>query len=150
MDAVLVCRHQAFVSAPARSVWELVGHPNRHPEWWPEIVEVQGKQFGHGCSYCQVAREGDGVTESEFTIERLEELKELVVRCAETGMYMRWLLTAAQEGTFVDAEFRIDAESATTPDPEFDPVASKDQLRRWLHSSLDGLAGAAQSERSSR
>jgi uncharacterized protein YndB with AHSA1/START domain len=144
---VLVARHQAFVSAPARNVWELVGRPDRHPEWWPEIVEVQGKQFGRGCSYCQIAEQGDQVSETEFKVERLEELKELVVRCEETGMYMRWLLTEAQEGTFVDAEFGIDPKLAAAVDSEFDPAASKDQLRRWLHSSLDGLAVVAQRER---
>jgi uncharacterized protein YndB with AHSA1/START domain len=144
---VLVCRHQAFVSAPAKSVWELVGQPDRHPDWWPEIVEIQGQQFGRGCSYCQVAGEGDDVSEDEFTVERLEELKELLVRCAQNGMYMRWLLTQAQGGTFVDAEFGIDTDAAMAADPSFDPTESKDRLRRWLHSSLDGLADAAEGER---
>jgi hypothetical protein len=92
-DAVLVCRHQALVPATPRSVWELVGQPNRHPEWWPEVIEVQGKRFGRGCEYCHVAREGDGVTETNFLIEKVEELKELLVRCEETGLYMRWRLT---------------------------------------------------------
>lgn len=143
---MLVSRHQAFVAAPVRSVWELVGHPARHPEWWPEIVEVQGKQFGHGCSYCQVAKEGDDVRESEFKVERLDDLKELLVRCDETGMYMRWLLTEAQDGTFVNAEFGIDPEKAAEDDPGFDPKASADQLRRWLESSLDGLVDVASLE----
>jgi len=146
MGVVLVCRHQEFVAASARSVWNLVGRPDRHPEWWPEIVEVQGKEFGHGCSYCQVARESDDLRETELTVERVEELKELLVRCAETGLYMRWRLTDAQGGTFVNAEFGIDPKTATAFDPQFDPAASKEQLRRWLHSSLDGLAGAARGE----
>ena len=140
---MLVCRQQTFVSAPAPRVWDLVGQPDRHPEWWPEIVEVQGSRFGHGCSYCQVVSDGEDVSKIEFTVERLEELRELLVRCAETGMYLRWLLTEAQGGTFVDAEFGIDADAATVPNPDFDADASRDQLRRWLHSSLDGLAGAS-------
>jgi hypothetical protein len=84
----LFCRHQAHVPATPRSVWELVGQPNRHPEWWPEVVEVQGKRFGRGCEYCHVARE------------------------------------------------------AAESDPDFDPVRSKNRLRHWLESSLDGLTEA--------
>jgi hypothetical protein len=64
------------------------------------------------------------------------------VRCAETGLYMRWLLSDAQGGTFVDAEFGIDSQKAAQPDPSFDPEVARAQLKRWLHSSLDGLAGA--------
>jgi hypothetical protein len=141
-DAVLVCRHQALVPATPRSVWELVGQPNRHPEWWPGVVEVQGKRFGRGCEYCHVAREGDGVTETNFLIEKVEELKELLVRCEETGLYMRWRLTQAQEGTFVDAEFGLDPRKAAESDPDFDPVRSKNRLRHWLQTSLDGLTEA--------
>jgi hypothetical protein len=43
----------------------------------------------------------------------------------------------------VDAEFGIDPEQARRNDPGFDDVASKSKLRRWLQSSLDGLADAA-------
>jgi hypothetical protein len=137
-----VCRHQALVPAAARTVWELVGQPDRHPEWWPEVIEVQGERFGRGCEYCHVAREGEGTSETIFLVERMEELQELLVRCEATGLYLRWRLTDAQEGTFVDAEFGIDPAKATEADPDFDPEDSKSQLRRWLHSSLDGLTEA--------
>jgi hypothetical protein len=53
---------------------------------------------------------------------------------------MRWLLSDAQGGTFVDAEFGIDRDKAAEPDPGFDPDVARGQLKRWLHSSLDGLA----------
>lgn len=141
---MLVARHQAFVAAPAQSVWDLLGDARRHPEWWPEIVEIRGCQsFGHGCSFCQVAREGDEVTETEFEVERLEDLKELMVRCSQNGTYMRWLLTEARDGTFVDAEFGMDPDAAAGSGRELDLKAERDRLRRWLQSSLDGLAGAA-------
>ena len=127
--------------APVPRVWELVGHPERHPEWWPDVVEVQGKRFGRGCSYCHVTQDEHGVVETTLVIDRRTELKELAVRCAETGLYMRWLLSEAQDGTLVDAEFGIDPESATEP-VELDGAAARADLQRWLHSSLDGLAGA--------
>lgn len=64
------------------------------------------------------------------------------MRCAETGLYMRWLLSDAQGGTFVDAEFGVDREKAEGSAPPFDPEAARAELKRWLHSSLDGLASA--------
>ena len=139
---MLLCRHQAFVSAPVPRVWELVGQPDRHPEWWPEVVEIQGKDFGRGCRYCHVTQGEHGVTETTLIVERVTEFKELLVRCAETGLYMRWLLSDAQGGTLVDAEFGVDPAQASQPGPAFDPEAAKQDLQRWLHSSLDGLAGA--------
>jgi len=56
---------------------------------------------------------------------------------------MRWRLTEAQEGTFVDAEFGLDPRKAAESDPDFDPVRSKNRLRHWLQTSLDGLTEAA-------
>ena len=139
---MLVFRHQAFVPASIPKVWELVGHPDRHPEWWPELVEVQGERFGRGCSYCQVTEGERGVNEMTLVVEHVEELKELAVRCAENGLYMRWLLSDAQGGTLVDAEFGVDPTKASAPPLDFDTEAAKSELERWLRDSLDGLAGA--------
>jgi hypothetical protein len=139
---VLVFRHQAFVPAPVPDVWELVGHPARHPEWWPELVEVQGERFGRGCSYCHVTQDERGLSEMTLIVERVTDLKELAVRCAENGLYMRWLLSDAQGGTLVDAEFGIDPTEASAPTLDFDPAAAKAELERWLRASLDGLVRA--------
>jgi hypothetical protein len=90
-----------------------------------------------------VSRGENGVVETTFLVERVERFRELRVRCSDTGLYMRWLLTEARDGTFVDAEFGIDPEQAKLNDPGFDPIASKSELRRWLQTSLDGLADVA-------
>lgn len=139
---MLVYRHQAFVPAPVPRVWELVGHPDRHPEWWPELVEIQGERFGRGCSYCQVTQDDRGLSEMTLIVEHVDEFKELAVRCAENGLYMRWLLSDAQGGTLVDAEFGVDPTKGSVPPPDFDANAAKTELERWLRTSLDGLAGA--------
>jgi hypothetical protein len=139
---VLVYRHQAFVPAPIPRVWELVGHPDRHPEWWPELVEIQGDRFGRGCSYCQVTQDERGLSEMTLIVEHVDEFRELAVRCAENGLYMRWLLSDAQGGTLVDAEFGVDPTKANAPPPDFDANAAKTELERWLRTSLDGLARA--------
>jgi hypothetical protein len=145
--AVLVFRHQAFVPASVPRVWELVGHPERHPEWWPELVEVQGERFGRGCSYCQVTQDERGVNEMTLVVDRVTDLRELAVRCEENGLYMRWLLSDAQGGTLVDAEFGVDPTTATTPPGAFDPEAAKADLERWLRTSLDGLVVAGETAR---
>jgi hypothetical protein len=139
---VLVFRHQAFVPASVPRVWELIGRPDRHPEWWPELVEVQGERFGRGCSYCHVTQDDHGLNEMTLIVERVSELKELAVRCDENGLYMRWLLSDAQGGTLVDAEFGLDPARASVPSPDFDPEAAKADLERWLRASLDGLVVA--------
>ena len=139
---MLVCRHQTLVEAPARQLWDLLGDPRRHPEWWPRVIDVQGQQFGEGCTYCQVSRDEEGPSEQTFLVEKLEDCRELSVRCEENGLYMRWLLTEARGGTFVDAEFGLDPTGRTR---EFDPDESKQELRRWLHDSLDALKRASAS-----
>lgn len=139
-ERVLVCRHQALLEAPAEKLWALLGDPRRHPEWWPRIVEVQGQHFGEGCSYCQVSTDEHGATEYTFLVEKLEDCREISVRCEENGLYMRWLLTEARGGTFVDAEFGLDAEGR---ERDFDPEQSKHELRGWLHDSLEALERAS-------
>jgi uncharacterized protein YndB with AHSA1/START domain len=139
-EHVLVCRHQTLIGAPARQLWDLLGDPRRHPEWWPRVTEVQGQQFGEGCTYCQVSRDEQGAREQTFLVERLEDCREISIRCDETGLYMRWVLTEAQGGTFVDAEFGLDRAGAPRG---FDPEQSKQDLRRWLYDSLDALKRAS-------
>ena len=30
-----------FIDAPPAQIWELVGDPNRHADWWPDVIEAQ-------------------------------------------------------------------------------------------------------------
>ena len=34
-------RHQVVIDAPVGDVWAIVSDPRTHPEWWPEVVDVQ-------------------------------------------------------------------------------------------------------------
>ena len=34
-------RHQAVIDAPVEDVWAIVSDPRTHPEWWPDVVDVQ-------------------------------------------------------------------------------------------------------------
>src|SRR5437773_9820355 len=103
-----VARRQALIHAPTTTIWELVGNPKRHPEWWPRVGEVSGERFEEGSTYAQVTKSPVGKVETEFRIERMDDLHEIQMRCMSSGTYAHWLLTEAQGNTFVDVEFGMD------------------------------------------
>jgi hypothetical protein len=134
-------REQAHIDAPIEEVWALVGTPSRHPEWWPRVVEVRGERFEEGDQYAQVTKEPlGGRTETNFLLERRENLREIRMSCQVTGMYADWLLTPAQGGTFVEVE--IGMQPRRLGDRVFDGTVGKIYFRRWMSQSLDGLRNA--------
>lgn len=116
----------------------------RHPEWWPRVVGVHCEGLEEGCSYRQVLKSPMGVIETDVSIERLDDCRELTLRCMDTGTYAHWLLAEAQGGTFVDVEFGLDPKTARTR--VFDLVAGKRYFRQWLQQSIEALRVAAQEE----
>ena len=136
-----VCHNQALIHAPPSRVWELVGDPERHPEWWPRVIEVRGKRFDQGDNYAQVTREPAGKIETIMTVEHLEEMQQINLRCTKTGTYARWLLTEAQGNTFIDVEFGMDP--IRVRDRILDKTIAKPYFRRWLDESLKGLERVA-------
>lgn len=140
-------RQQALIDVPLPRVWELVRDPRRHPEWWPRVIEVQCEGIEQGCEYRQVTATPRGKIETTLTIEELDEMRQLNVRCLDTGTFCRWLLTEARGGTFIDVEFGMDPQGLA--DRVFDAVAGKRYFRNWLEDALDGLREAAGEERAS-
>lgn len=136
-----VCRNQALIHAPPNRVWDLIGDPRRHPDWWPRVIEVRGEQFDEGSNYAQVTRDPGGGVETTMSIERLEDLREIHLRCQQTGTYAHWLLTEAQGETFVEVEFGMDPIGAKYR--IFDAALGKLYFRRWLSQSLTALEEAA-------
>ena len=132
-----VTHSQALIEAPPKRVWELVGDPRRHPEWWPRIVEVRGQEFDEGSNFAQVTKDPGGSIETTMAIDRLEELKTIHLRCTNTGTYSRWVLTEAQGETFVDVEFGMDPIRVT--DWIANATFAKLYFRRWLNQSLTAL-----------
>ena len=137
-------RRQARIDVPPSAIWELVGNVERHREWWPRVIDVHCDGLEEGCSYRQVFKSPMGVIETDVSVERLDDCQELLLRCLDTGTYTRWLMTGAQGGTFIDAEFGLDPKTAGTR--VFDIVAGKRYFRRWLDESIDGLRRAAREE----
>ena len=136
------CRQQTLIDAPVEVVWSLLGDPNRHSEWWPTIVDAECEDLHLGCRYRAVIRNPLGRQERhEFTVDRLEDCREVMIRCEEVGTYTRFQLTEARGGTFVDAEFGIDPQRLGMQMAV--AVAGRRILRRWLEHSVEALKEAA-------
>ncbi len=140
-------REHAHLDAPLELIWELVGIPTRHPEWWPRVIEVRGERFEEGDEYAQVTRSPIGTGETNFLLERRDDLRAIRMSCRQTGMYAEWLLTPAQGGTFVEVE--IGMQPRRLGDRIFDRTLGRAYFRRWTSDSLDGLRQAALRRRDS-
>jgi hypothetical protein len=85
-----------------------------------------------------------GKAETNFLVERREDMREIRLRCQLTGTYAHWLMTSAQGGTFVDLE--MGKQSATLSYKVFDATAGPRFFRRWAEASIEALNEAAGSE----
>jgi uncharacterized protein YndB with AHSA1/START domain len=136
-----LCRQQGFVEAPVEVVWELLADPNRHAEWWPRVVEVQCEGLDEGCTYREVVKTPLGEEELDVLIEDRDELRRLNIRCLNTGTFVRFELTGARGGTFVDSEMGMDPEGIGRR--VFDLVVGRRYFASWIVQTLDGLRAAA-------
>jgi uncharacterized protein YndB with AHSA1/START domain len=135
-------RQQTWIGAPVEVVWDLVADVNRHPDWWPRVIEVECEGLEEGCTYREVVQNPFGQEEEmQMRVEGLEDCKELMIRCVNTGTFFHLLLTEAQDGTFVDGRFGM--EPRHLQHRVFDLVAGKRYFRRWLEKSLDAMNRAA-------
>ena len=143
-----LCRRQGFVEAPVEAVWELVADIERHPEWWPRVVEVECEELGEGCTYREVAKTPIGTQELDVLIENWDECRRLDIRCLNTGTFVRLGLTGVRDGTFLDAEMGM--VPGGLADRVFDAVAGRIYFRNWLNETLEALnrvAGASTTPR---
>jgi hypothetical protein len=135
-------RRQSHLDAPLEAVWSLVGTPNRYPEWWPRVIEVQGERFEEGDEYVQVTRDPrTGNMRTNFLIERERDMREIRMSCQLTGTYAHWLLTPAQGGTFVELEMGMEPKGLGHR--LFDMTMGRRFFRAWAEQSLDALQDAA-------
>jgi hypothetical protein len=134
---------QGHIDAPVEVVWHLLGDPNRHPEWWPEMLEVECADLEQGCRYRGVVKGPFGRQEEhELLVEKLDNCREVSIYCEGTGVYTRFYLTEARGGTFVEGCFGANAESIGMK--VFSAVAGRRYLRSWLSQSLKRLKVAAE------
>jgi uncharacterized protein YndB with AHSA1/START domain len=134
-------RQQAFIDAPVELVWELVSDVDRHPEWWPRVLEVECEGLEPGCTYRQVVQTPMGKDKMTLRVDALEDCRDLLIRCVKTGTFVHWTLTAAQDGTFVDATFGM--EPFTLSYRAFDLTIGRRFFRTWLRESLHAMQQVA-------
>jgi uncharacterized protein YndB with AHSA1/START domain len=135
-------RLHAHLDVPLREVWALVATPTRYPEWWPRVIEVRGERFEEGDEWVQVTKGPGGNAETDFLLERRDDLRSVRMRCQLTGSYADWLLTPAQGGTFVELEMGMQPERVA--DRLFDMTLGRSYFRRWSRESLAALQDVCQ------
>jgi Polyketide cyclase / dehydrase and lipid transport len=136
------CTQQVHIDAPVESVWGLLGDPNRHPDWWPEVLEVECADLREGCRYRGVVKGPFGRDEHELLVEALDGCREVSIFCDGTGVRTRFVLTDAQGGTFVEGSFGI--EPASLGMKVVSAVVGRRYLRGWLERSLSNLKRTAE------
>jgi uncharacterized protein YndB with AHSA1/START domain len=138
-------RQQTHIEADPQTIWELVGDPNRHPEWWPDVIEVECADLREGCRYRGVIKGPLKTEEHELLIERMEGCREVSIRCEGTGVTTRFVLTEAQGGTFVEGYFAIEPNSIGIK--VVAAVSGRRVMRSWLERSLENLKRTAERSR---
>jgi uncharacterized protein YndB with AHSA1/START domain len=133
---------QTFIDASVDQVWQLVGDPNRHPGWWPDVIEAQCADIREGCRYRGVVKGPFRTAEHELLIEKLEECREVSIHCEGTGVTTRFVLTDAQGGTFVEGHFAIEPNSIGST--VFGALAGRRIMSSWLQDSLANLKSVAE------
>jgi hypothetical protein len=131
-----------FIDAPRDDVWELVGDPNQHAGWWPDVLEAQCADIREGCRYRGVVKGFFGTDEHELLIERLDDCREVSIFCEGTGVTTRFVLAGAQGGTFVEGHFAVEPQSIGTT--VFATVAGRRVMSSWLQASLANLKSVAE------
>jgi hypothetical protein len=133
---------QAFIDAPPERIWELVGDPNRHPDWWPDVIEVECADLSEGCRYRGVVKGFFKAETHDLVIERLDTCQEVCISCEGTGVTTRFVLTGAQGGTFVEGHFGIEPNSIGMK--VIGAVSGRRVMRSWLERSLENLKHVAE------
>jgi uncharacterized protein YndB with AHSA1/START domain len=133
---------QTYIDAAPETIWELVGDPNRHPDWWPGVVEVECADLREGCRYREVVKGFFKPQEHDVVIERLDTCQEVCISCQDTGVTTRFVLTGAQGGTFIEGHFSIEPNSIGTK--VVAAAIGRRMMRSWLERSLENLKQAAE------
>jgi uncharacterized protein YndB with AHSA1/START domain len=133
---------QTFIDAAPETIWELVGDPNRHPDWWPDVLEVECADLREGCRYRGVVKGPFRASPHDLVIERLDTCQEVCISCVGTGVTTRFVLTGAQGGTFVQGHFSIEPNSIGNK--MVAAVAGRRLMRSWLERSLENLKHVAE------
>jgi uncharacterized protein YndB with AHSA1/START domain len=138
-------KQQALVEAPVERVWELLADPTRFPDWSGEVLKVTGvpTEIEKGSSFELTGRGPLRLrSTTTFKVEKLDDMREIKLRCQYSGFYSHWLLTEAQGNTFTEVELGIEQEGLEKQARVAGALHTKGFLRRATEQSLDGLQQA--------
>jgi hypothetical protein len=139
------CRRQGLIEAPVEVVWNLVGDPARYPEWAGDVLEVTGvATLEEGATFQQESRTPMGTSTTTFVVEDLDDMREIRLRCLQSGYYSHWLLTEARGETFAEVEIGMDPKHVGYR--AFDAVLGRRWYRRLVEESLTQLGLVASRE----
>jgi len=125
------------IDAPVEDVWAVVSDPRTHPDWWPDVIDVQlHEPLVEGGEYLRTSKPLPFVhaVKAVWVAERLEDLKEARFRCELTGTWARFSLTPAQGQTFVEAETGMDPKTLRGR-----LLSNAFFLKQWIVKVLDAL-----------
>jgi hypothetical protein len=105
------------------------------------MLEVECADLEEGCRYRGVVKGPFGATPHDLTLDRLEDCHEVSIFCEGTGVTTRFVLTEAQDGTFVEGCFTIEPNSIGMK--VLGAVTGRRFMHSWLESSLANLKSAA-------
>jgi uncharacterized protein YndB with AHSA1/START domain len=137
------CRREVFIQAPSEVVWELIADVERHPEWWPRVIEVTCEGLEEGCTYREVTKTPFGTDEMLLRVDELTPGERFTIHCVNTGTFVRIALTEARGGTFLEAEMGMEPWKLGMK--VFDAVIGKRYFDNWLGQTVEGLERAASS-----
>ena len=130
-------KQQSLIEAPVQNVWQLVGDPRRYPDWAENVLEVTGlAEVVEGARFEQLGKTPLGKARTEFEVEQLDDLREIKLRCQQSGLYSHWLLTEAGGETFCELE--VGMEPTGTPYRVMDTLIGK----RWYRGLTTDLLEA--------
>ena len=132
-------RHQTLIKAPVDVVWDLIGDPASYPEWAADVVEVTGlpTSIEKGATFEQKSKMPLRNPTTTFVIDKLEDLREIKLRCLTSGYYSQWALTEAQGDTYTEVEFGM--EPTGLPYKAVDATFGKRMYRTTMLESIDSL-----------
>jgi hypothetical protein len=136
-------RQQALIEAPPQVVWELITDVDRHPEWWPDMIDVECDGLEAGCEYRAVEQMPVLKAERRFLVEELDECSRFRINCLSTGTYVDFTLTEARGNTFVEGN--VGMNPASLRYRVVDAITGRRYFTRWLQRSLGAMKEIAAS-----
>ena len=78
-----------------------------------DVMEVTGlPTIEKGATFEQKSKSRSATPTTTFVVDKLEDLREIKLRCLTSGYYSQWALTEAQGDTYTEVEFGMEPTGA--------------------------------------